>query len=500
MMNRAAYLLTCGKFLAELGRRGFLHGFWIPLLWLLGSHKLWFSSFASSCDTLLFSDSWGLPSRMWPVPHSFLLIALVAGLIHLVWMAIAGRSEYGRIRIDLLLPGIACALAVYGGISQIGAAMSTARRMDPPLHYMLQDGVRWIGFMGLASWILVYALRSAGVEAVKLRKGLRFLAVIIGLSALSIALIGKYLVDLVDWRDAKSIGSAYAYNGYLKAHPKSRHLEEARRRTWSAVLARPDLSHIRCYLEHAKDWGDRLDSAKLLESKLLLDLRRTPFARVFSGDSLINAFWKNLLPDTLGPYRGARIVRYQAVLERVNPSDQATRLGRSTGRRIMVPDSGFDFFECSGRNRLVEEALDSVVRCWVGPQLVTIAPWKESDTDAPDLVVRLGVKFTSPLEPIPCGLGCPPEKERWMLPSIAYSWQVEFHPEQGHPFVRSSEIVDTSFAPDDGIAAGCEEDENCRWKYLDLEGAWQRRKERSQAGIAWDMRREWSVLDTTESR
>lgn len=87
-----------------------------------------------------------------------------------------------------------------------------------------------------------------------------------------------------------------------------------------------------------------------------------------------------------------------------------------------------------------------------------------------------------------------------MLPSIAYSWQVEFHPEQGHPFVRSSEIVDTSFAPDDGIAAGCEEDENCRWKYLDLEGAWQRRKERSQAGIAWDMRREWSVLDTTESR
>lgn len=86
MMNRAAYLLICGRILAELGRRGFLHGFWIPLLWLLGSHKLWFSSFASSYDMLLFSDSWGLPSRMWPVPHSFLLIALVAGLVHLIWI------------------------------------------------------------------------------------------------------------------------------------------------------------------------------------------------------------------------------------------------------------------------------------------------------------------------------------------------------------------------------------------------------------------------------
>jgi|GEM_PF-4322512 len=474
-------------------RRGFLHGAAIPLLWLIGVYRLWFSSRYSSLDELLFSDTMWHSGRFRLDPYSWTAVALAVAFVSLGWMAIGRFFDKNRPRMDLFLPGVAFALSSYAGMMQVGASLSTARRMDPPFHYALFDALRWIVFWLAAVGILASVLRAVGVHK---RSIARFSAVAgscILVSAAALGGFGRWMGEWRDWRDARKIATAMAMDGFVKAHPDSRHVEEARRRAWAQVVAHPDLLHARLYLEHAVDWGDRIDSARILERLAVDDLRRAALARGFSEDSVVDGFWHSMVPLPGSGSMGSRIVRYRTVFEPFDPREQASALSGASRRGVFAPDTSFRPFEVMGRNRLVEDLLESQVRPWAGPQILTIAPWKSTDTVPPDIEVRLRADLVGPMEPVPCDPGCPPESERWMLPSIAYSWVVELVREGGRVHRASGTAVDSSSVrspPQAGEEGGREG----IWPDgMGLEEAWDLLRERSQARLAASLGEAWKV-------
>lgn len=482
-----------GSFVARLLRRGFLHGFAIPFLGLTSVHRLWFTSRSSSLDEVLFSDSWGLPHRLRPEIHPWLAIALALALVHLAWLAMGSWFDKKRPKLDLFLAGVACAVAVYGGTMQLGASFVESRRLDPPIHYAVLDAIRWIGFWGTATAILVSALRSVGAAKAVLGRVAAVSAIGIVLSGFVLGWTGAKMAESWDWWDARSIGTTLSMDAFVKAHPGSRHVQEARRLAWAKVAARPDLARIRFYLEHARDWGDRIDSAKILEDRTIRSMRRRAAGTLFSRDPRIDEFWRSRIPgsDALG--LGTRIVRYRVVLERFDPLREARTSVRAGGRRVFVPDSVFDPYETPGRNRLAEDLLDSAVRNWAGPALLTIAPWREGDSTAPDVVVRLRAGFRGPLELVPCAPGCPPDSERWALPELAYSWSVELAGPPEKPCRASGEVADTTAIAtrEEGEAIASEG----AWpKEMDLEQAWNLRRERSLRLLAGSLRKAWKTV------
>ncbi|HOX52943.1 MAG TPA: hypothetical protein PKY05_15775, partial [Fibrobacteria bacterium] len=347
-----------------LARRGFLHGAAIPLVWLVGVYRLWFSSRLSFLDELLFTDTMWHFGRFRLDPHSWTAITLAVAFASLGWMAIGRFFDRNRPRLDLFLPGVAFALASYGGTMQVGASLSTARRMDPPFHYALFDALRWIGFWIAAAAILASVLRAVGVRK---RSIVRFSTVAVScilVSATALGGIGRWMGEWLDWRDARKIATAMAMDGFVKAHPDSRHVEEARRLAWAQVEAHPDLLHARMYLQYAADWGDRIDSARILERRALESLRRETIARRFSDDPVVDKYWHSMVPAPGSGSMGSRIVRYRTILEPFDRLAQARALSRAVGRRIFAPDTSFQPFVATGRDRLVEDLLESQVRSW----------------------------------------------------------------------------------------------------------------------------------------
>lgn len=375
---------------------------------------------------------------------------------------------------------------------QIGASFSSARRLDPPFHYALIDAIRWIGFWGLAAAILVSAMRSVGVDRKTLAKSSAILALVIFMSSLPLAWAGRWLGESRDWRDARSIGTAMAMDGFVKAHPDSRHVLEARRLTWEKVVANPDLARVSLYLEHAKDWGDRIDSARLLERKAIVSLRRRAKETQFSEIAYVDSFWRSKVPDPDRPGSGSRIVGFRVVFEPTDFRGDSRNLSRDFGFRVFVPDSSFDPFEVPGRNRLVEDMLDSAVRGWANTSVLTIAPWKMTDSVAPDLLVRLRARLGGPLEFVPCAPGCPPEKERWTIPALVYSWSVEMPGRAGEMHRTGGEVVDTAWTvlPDEGEN---DPSPHAWFEGMDMERAWAVRAKHSLTMLPGSLRERWGV-------
>lgn len=491
--HKAAHGIRIGAAaVMDLGTRAFFHGFAVVFLWLVMVHKLWFTSRLSSFDEWLFSDCWGFSHRPWMDPPSWLVIAVVAIVVHLGWLLLGSHFDGRRRGPDLLLAGMACAFTAYAGLIQLGASLSNARRMDPPFHYAILDAMRWIGFWGASAAILVSALRAIGMDRKILRKVSVFFAVGIVLSSVPLSRAGKTLGEWRDWQDARVIGTALALDGFVKAHPDSRRVEAARIIAWERVRAKPDLERVRLYLEHAKDWGHRIDSARILERKAIERLRRRSRETKFSGLPFLDGFWRSRIPDPGWEGSGTRIVRYRAEFEPTDLVREARELSRTAGWRVFAPDSSVARLDGDLLGSMVESMLDSAVRGWAGTSILTIAPSKPSDSSPADLVVRLRCKLSGPFEPVPCAPGCPPEKERWTIPTVVLSWTIDLR-EPGGAFHRTGgQALDTSWA-----SASNEEEAGSlphAWdETMDMNAAWTARLDRSISNLPGSVRAAWKV-------
>lgn len=491
--HKAAHGIRIGAAaVMDLGTRAFFHGFAVVFLWLVMVHKLWFTSRLSSFDEWLFSDCWGFSHRPWMDPPSWLVIAVVAIVVHLGWLLLGSHFDGRRRGPDLLLAGMACAFTAYAGLIQLGASLSNARRMDPPFHYAILDAMRWIGFWGASAAILVSALRAIGMDRNILRKVSVFFAVGIVLSSVPLSRAGKTLGEWRDWQDARVIGTALALDGFVKAHPDSRRVEAARIIAWERVRAKPDLERVRLYLEHAKDWGHRIDSAKILERKAIEALRRRAKESPFSDDPIVDAFWRSRIPDPGWSGAGTRIVRYRAEFEPNDLRREARDLSRTAGCRVFAPDSSDAPFDEDLRETLVERMLDSAVRGWANTSILTIAPWKPSDSVPPDLVVRLRSRQSAPFELVRCDPGCPPERERWAIPSVVHSWTIDLQGPGVATHRTSGQAVDTTW-----IVSSWEQELDPSpqaWNgSMDRETAWSVRSGRSIALLPGSVRASWKV-------
>lgn len=483
-----------GRFLSS----GFLEGAALSFLLLLGGWILWFRFGDGTLDSLAL----GAGDRRWwwwrmthVGPRGIALrVACTALVLPLAVRAVQLRRRgLGR----RFLSGAAAGGLLYLGISQLGPAM---RVWELGLTWRWLEGMR-LGFSWYGALLLLRHSLQDPQEGGGFRRRLHIGGVALcGFLALGLEPLAAAAVDHEAWRDARLDGSLGAMARYVRAHPGTSRLPEIRRLAWKRAREARSVGPVQDYLLHARAWGDRMDSARQLEADWFRRIRARSLRSSYSQDSLVDRFWRERLPDSLGPYRGSRIVRYRLVLDTAGFAAQASALGRKWGRIVAVPSEAFDPWGEDFPVRLAS-ALDSAVHPWAGPSLLTIAPWRDVSR-SPDFEIRVHPRAAAPLEPVPCSPGCPLDSsQRQALPAIAYRLETVFHLKDGRTHRLATELLDTNFgyspSPEEDVA---NDSRAGAWENLDLPGAWARRRENSLQGLEGAFRDIWKERGSVSGR
>lgn len=279
------------RILSPWVRRGFAHGFALPLVGILPVHGLEFALYRSPLDLILRShwedgvrwaeDFHGSTTGM---AVSTLLVVLVGGDAFRRWF-LSWRSDRG-IRLDLFWEGLVVGISGYVALRQVGTMMQWQ-------HAGLQavSGIRMALFGGLAVWMATsIALRiHPGSRAPRLARWIGLMAVVL----ISIGATSRWQ-DLLRWnleRTALRTGDPEDFDQWLFQAPDSLERSRILGLAWSAMRSRRDLEALEGSTMRNGEWGAYVDSIGSLREELFLERVDQLAARRVSRNPGVDRIW-----------------------------------------------------------------------------------------------------------------------------------------------------------------------------------------------------------------
>lgn len=246
--------------LARWVRRGFAHGFALPLVGILPVHGLEFALYRSPLDLVLRAH-WGdgvgwmrdFHGSLSGMCVSVLLVGVVGGDSLRRWIR-SWRSDDG-IRLDLFWQGLVVGMSGYAALRQFGTMMQWQHAGS-----QLVSGIRMALFGGLAVWVAT----SVAGEVHPGSRGSRW-ARWFGLLAVVLVSVGatNRWQDLLRWkleRTALRTGHPQDFDRWIFQTTDSLERSRILVLAWQVIRSRADLEALSWFDDRKSDWDVYEDS------------------------------------------------------------------------------------------------------------------------------------------------------------------------------------------------------------------------------------------------
>ncbi len=316
----------------SLSSRGFLHGFLLPLVWLLPVHGLFFALHRSHLDKIL-RGHWGDGVRWVGEPNGTWLGIAVGSILVVLVLADGLRRWIGSWRrddgpsMDLFWVGMLGGVSTYICLRQVGSAMQD---WNVGLGWVL--GVRMFFFGMIAIEAMRAGVRAVfpGASWVRWGRGLAYVALL----GMSIGVV-RFQLDLLTWnleRVALRTNDAKDYDRWLFRTGDSSEQERIRQLGWSRVRHSERLDELAWLRDRKENWGRFADSAGVEWSRRFHERALAASSRRLSLDPEVDRIWRDWAKEAADSGR-PRTVKVALDWERVRLHRFLDSLRRKGGLR-----------------------------------------------------------------------------------------------------------------------------------------------------------------------
>lgn len=243
--------------------RGFVHGFALPLAWLLPVHGLFFAFHRSHVDLILrghpgdgrpwLDEPNGTPLG---IAVGAVLVALVLGDAARRWVRSWTRRPDDRL--DLFWSGLVAGILLYLALRQVGSAMQW---WNAPL---FGEPSRLVLFLGLSAWTASRAARLIHGPGSRVPKAILLAGAIAAFAGAF--WISERFPDLQAWksaRDALRSGDPADYAHWILRNGDSSTQARIRKLAWEDLKRNPTRERASRYLSELDSLAPFRDSAAI---------------------------------------------------------------------------------------------------------------------------------------------------------------------------------------------------------------------------------------------